>query len=74
MNLRSERLHLARRDGLVRRLADGERLGDARAESLVAGWETEAERIGVERDRADYWPLARGWIAEQITRPSPRPS
>ena len=66
MNLREQRLYVAKRTGLLARLAQQERLGDARAEALLAAWDAEAERIGVGRDHDDFWPLARRWIAEQL--------
>jgi len=66
MNLRAQRLHTAKREGLVGRLARMERLGDMRAEALVAGWEVEGERVGVGRDHEDFWALGREWIAEQL--------
>lgn len=71
MNLREQRIYVAKREGLVGRLARMERLGDTRAEELVAAWEDEAERVGVGRDHDDYWPLARRWIAEQLAEPRP---
>ena len=65
MNLRSDRIYVAHREGLAGRLAQQERLGEARAEALHARWEAEAVRVGVDRNAAEYWPMARRWIAEQ---------
>jgi hypothetical protein len=69
VDIRSQRLYSAHREGLDGQLAQQERLGEARAEALVAAWEAEAERIGLERGADDFWPLGRAWIAELMAEP-----
>ncbi len=62
----SERLHAAREAATVRRLElDG--VSAERAAALVATWEAQAARDGLERGSA-YWTAAWEWIAEERLR------
>src|SRR5215212_2755811 len=65
-----ERLHHARRAATVARLI-GEREARDAAEHLVASWEAQAERDGLEHD-GRYWQVGWTWIAdERVTRRMP---
>jgi hypothetical protein len=56
-----DRLHQARRAATVARLIGEGELPD-RAEAVVAAWEAEADRDGLERD-GRYWDAGWSWMA-----------
>jgi hypothetical protein len=57
------RLHAARRAAVVERLG-GERVLRDQAEGLVAAWEVEADRLGIERG-GQFWIDGWTWISRQ---------
>lgn len=65
MRARPDRIYQARRDAALRRLADRDHLGDERAERLVATWEAEADRLGLDPDTTAFWEAAQRWIEER---------
>ena len=60
-----ERIYQARRQATLNRLIQERRIPGQRAETLVAGWEAEAERRRLGRDAPDFWSEAQPWIAGQ---------
>lgn len=63
-----ERIYEAQRAGRLRRLAEQEHLGDERPEAIVAGWEEEAGRQGIDRQSPTFWREADVWIASHRPR------
>lgn len=63
-----ERIYQARRAANVNRLTGDERMRPDHAEALVAAWETEAARRGVQRGGATFWTEGEAWIVEQRQR------
>jgi len=61
------RIYEARRAGAVARLASRDRLGDDRAEELVAAWELEAELRGIPRGDERFWSDGAAWMAERVS-------
>jgi uncharacterized protein YoaH (UPF0181 family) len=58
-----ERLHEARREATRQRLmSEGESPGQA--ERLIAQWELQAARVGLERD-GQYWESGWAWMLAQ---------
>jgi hypothetical protein len=50
-----ERIYQGQRAGILRRLVDGERVPQAKAERWLEEWEREAETTGRDRREARYW-------------------
>ncbi len=73
MHLRAARLHAARREGLLRRLVNEQRIPATRAEDWLAAWEAEADRMGVE-PAPGYWRQGYQWILERLADGKPPPS
>src|SRR3954468_9843115 len=69
MNLKAQRIYEARREGLLMRLAEEERLGIERAEELIAGREAEALSRAIDRSRDDFWKLGGQWVYGERNRP-----
>ena len=65
MQLRAARLHAARREGLLRRLVDDQRIPAPRAEAWLAAWEAEADRTRVEPG-PESWRQGVRWIFERL--------
>ena len=63
-----ERIYQARRAANVNRLIQEEHLLPERAASLVAAWEAEGKRLGLDRLSDDFWTAGREWIEEQRQR------
>jgi hypothetical protein len=61
-----DRIHVARRIAVRNRFVQDHRLSEQRAEALVAAWEAEAARRGLEPESPDFWRDAAPWIIEQL--------
>jgi hypothetical protein len=57
-----ERIYLARRAAIFRRLVDEQRLGKLDAEGWIAAWEQEAASRGLDRHSGSFWDEGRVWI------------
>ena len=62
-----DRIYDARRAATLNRFIQERRISAQRAESLVAGWEAEAEHRALGRYSPDFWREALAWIAEQLS-------
>jgi hypothetical protein len=62
-----ERIYLAQRTGIFRRLVDERRVNELDAEHWISRWERESEALGRQRDQ-HYWSDGWDWIAAQRTR------
>ena len=63
-----ERIYEAQRSGVRNRLRDGWLVSEELADAILAQWEIEAVRRGLERDDARYWDEADSWIQERFPR------
>ena len=61
-NVDPDRVHFARRTGLMVRLIRVAKLKEQMAERWAAQWVTEAARRGLTRHSAAYWEPAWDWI------------
>jgi hypothetical protein len=57
--------YTAHRAGTLRRLADGERRGNERAEALIAAWAAEAAARGLGSEDPRYWSEGCAWLVER---------
>jgi hypothetical protein len=60
-----ERIYEARRAAMVSRLMQVARKSPEVAEALVAGWESEAERLGLDRFSDAYRDESEAWLRAQ---------
>jgi hypothetical protein len=60
-----ERDHQARRAIALGHFTTGAHVAEADAERWIAGWETQADRVGLRRDSPRYWSTGFRWIAGQ---------
>jgi len=67
VDLRSQRIYEAQREGVFRRLCDGG-LSERRARALINGWEQEARTRALTPLGPGYWREGLDWIAEQRQR------
>ena len=59
-----ERIHQAKVAGTLASLVDQHRIPRAKAEALIAAWEAEADRRGLQRTASDYWPIGQAWMLD----------
>ena len=69
MEERRLRIWEAQREGLRNRLRDGWRLGEVRADALLAEWDEEAARQELGKLAPGYWTQAEAWL---VARTGPR--
>jgi hypothetical protein len=65
-----ERIYIARRDALLHRLIDQDRIPRELAEQWLRAWELEAVDRGLERLTAAFWDRAGEWVLERRRRPA----
>ena len=61
-----------RRESLIARLRDEERIPEGRAESLFRQWEDEASERGLRQLSLGFWTGAKEWIRERASRDASR--
>jgi hypothetical protein len=60
-----DRVYQARRAALLSRLVQADHLSEQLAERLVAAWEADALRRGLEPESSAFWDGAEQWILQQ---------
>jgi hypothetical protein len=63
-----DRIYTARRVAVRNRFVQERRISGQRAEALVASWEAEAARRGLDPQSPDFWKDAGPWIRRELDK------